>query len=105
MYIKESANMLYDISTGDSPTALLQELFKKTSAVHDNNTRVAKKNNFYIKYSCIELQKCSFSRLGVEIWNSIVRAFAQKVKRYLNTKCARPSLQFLQLRITMLMCP
>ena len=50
MYIKESANVLYDISTGDSPTAL-QELFKKTSAVHNYNTRAAKKDNFYIKYS------------------------------------------------------
>ena len=85
MYIKESANMLYDISTGDSPIAL-QELFKKTSAVHNYNTRAAKKDNFYIKYSRLELQKCSFSRLGAEIWNSIDQSLCSKSKKIFKHK-------------------
>jgi hypothetical protein len=82
-----SKNLLtcYTISTRDSPIAL-QELFKKTSAVHNYNTRAAKKDNFYIKYSRLELQKCSFSQLGAEIWNSIDQSLHSKSKKIFKHK-------------------
>jgi hypothetical protein len=85
MYIKESANMLHNISTGDSPTAL-QELFKKTHLRFIIIIQEQRRKYTYITYSCLELQKCSFFQLGAEIWNSIDQSLCSKSKKIFKHK-------------------
>ena len=70
IYVKESAYMLYDILKADASEAL-HELFTKTSKYHNYDTRMVAKDNLYINSSRLELQKRSFSRVGILIWNSI----------------------------------
>jgi hypothetical protein len=85
MYIKESANMLHNISTGDSPTAL-QELFKKPHLRFIIIIQEQRRKYTYITYSCLELQKCSFFQLGAEIWNSIDQSLHSKSKKIFKYK-------------------
>ena len=46
-------------------------LFKETSSVHSYNTRSSTSENLYVEDSRLEMQRHSFSRLGVRIWNEI----------------------------------
>ena len=61
IYAKESAYMLYDILKG----MRLHKLFTKTSKYHNYDTRMVSKDNLYINSSRLELQKRSFSRVGM----------------------------------------
>ena len=61
LYIRESANLLYDISIEVAPIAL-QEFFTKTCQIHRYNKRATANNNLYINFSRLEMQKRSFSR-------------------------------------------
>ena len=47
LYIRESANLLHDISNEVVPIAF-QELFIRTCEMHTYNTRAAENMNFYI---------------------------------------------------------
>ena len=46
-------------------------LFEETSSIHSYNTRSSTSGNFYVQNSRLEMQKRSFSRLGVRLWNEI----------------------------------
>ena len=46
-------------------------LFKETSSVHSYNTRSSTSGNLYVQNSRLEMQRRSFSRLGVRLWNEI----------------------------------
>ena len=83
-----SKNLLtcYTIYQPETRQQLYKNFSKKTSAVHNYNTRAAKKDIFYIKYSRLDLQKCSFSRLGTEIWNSIDQSLRSKSKKIFKHK-------------------
>lgn len=70
IYVKESANMLYDILKGNAPEAL-HKLFIKSSKYHNYDTRFVAKDSLHINPSRLEMQKRSFSRVGTLIWNSI----------------------------------
>ena len=47
--------------------------FAKTiqSAIHSYNTRSSSRDDFYTKHSRLNIQRNSFSRLGVRLWNQI----------------------------------
>ena len=49
----------------------MSDLFQKTSNIHSYNTRSSTSGKFYVKYSRLEIQNNSFSRLGVKLWNKI----------------------------------
>ena len=70
IYVKESANMLYDILKGNAPEAR-HKLFIKSSKYHNYDTRLVAKDSLHINSSRLEMQKRSFSRVGTLIWNSI----------------------------------
>ena len=49
----------------------MSDLFQKTFNIHSYNTRSSTSGKFYVKYSRLEIQNNSFSRLGVKLWNKI----------------------------------
>ena len=95
LYIRESANLLHDISNEVAPIAL-QELFTKTCEIHRYNTRAAANKNFYINSSRLEIQKRSFSRFGSFIWNSISPSFRAQRKHIFKTKLNKTLMTILQ---------
>jgi len=60
IYFNKTANLMYDVFHGTAPK-LIQNLFTKSSDVHNYNTRFATKSNFQIKPSRLEIQRRSFS--------------------------------------------
>ena len=95
LYIRESANLLHDISNEVAPIAL-QELFTGTCEIHRYNTRAAANKNFYINSSRLEIQKRSFSRFGSFIWNSISPSFRAQRKHIFKTKLNKTLMTILQ---------
>ena len=47
------------------------KLFYSISSIHSYNTRSSHSQNLYTQYSRTNLQKNSFSRVGVKLWNEI----------------------------------
>ena len=61
---------MHDASYRIAPV-LIRKLFTKTEDVHSYSTRSAYSGNFYVKFSKLETQKFSFSRLGSCIYNCL----------------------------------
>ena len=78
---------MYNINSINAPINMLN-LFKKTSSIHLYNTR-STSGNLYVQNYRLEMQKRSFSRLGVRLWNEIpchMRDLPKKMfKRVLRT--------------------
>ena len=64
------ASLMYDINRNNPPINMLH-LFKETSSIHSYNTRSSTSGNLYVQNSRLEMQRRSFSRLGVRLWNEI----------------------------------
>ena len=70
LYHEYVSSLMYDINSNNAPINMLH-LFKETSSIHSYNTRSSTSWNFYVQNSRLEMQKRSFSRLGVRLWNEI----------------------------------
>ena len=95
LYIRESANLLHDISNEVAPIAL-QELFTKTCEMHTYNTRAAENMNFYINSSRVVIKKRSFSRFGSLISNSISSSLREQRKHIFKSKLTEILMTILQ---------
>ena len=63
---------MYDINSNNAQINMLH-LFKETSSIHSYNTRSSTSGNLYVQNSRLEMQRRSFSRLGVRLWNEIFK--------------------------------
>ena len=70
LYHEWVASLMYDINSNNAPINMLH-LFKETSSVHSYNTRSSTSGNLYVQNSRLEIQRRSFSRVGVRLWNEI----------------------------------
>ena len=74
------SNLMHDVNNNNTPLSTLK-FFQKLSVVNSYNTRSSTSGNFYVQSSRLEIQKHSFSRFGVKLWNEIpqrVRALPTK---------------------------
>ena len=88
LYHECVSSLMYDINSNNAPINMLH-LFKEISSINSYNTRLSTSGNFYVQNSRLEMQKRSFSRLGVRLWNEIpchMRVLPKKAfKRVLRT--------------------
>lgn len=70
LYYELVSTLTHDINNNNTLSKVLH-LFEKTSNVHSYNTRSPSSGQFYVNSSRLEIQKHSFSRLGVKLWNVI----------------------------------
>ena len=70
LYYESIAHLMHDISIGRAPSKIAK-MFVKVGDVHSHNTRSHTAGKLYTKFSRLELQKRSFSRIGVALWNKI----------------------------------
>jgi hypothetical protein len=70
LYCETVSGLMYDINNNNAPLNILN-LFDKSSSIHSHNTRLCMSEKFYVKSSGLEIQKQSFSRFGVKLWNGI----------------------------------
>ena len=61
---------MYDVNSNNTPSNI-SKLCQKTSIIHSYNTRSSTSGKFYVQSSSLEIQKRSFSRFGVKLWNEI----------------------------------
>ena len=88
LYHECVASLMYDINSNNAPINMLH-LFKGTSSIHSYNRQSSTSGNLYVQNSRLEMQRRSFSRLVVRLWNEIpcpYEGFAKKTfKRVLRT--------------------
>ena len=86
LYFKSVAILMHDITNNLAPQNILR-LFNTTDQVHAYSTRSSSRDDYEIKFSGLDKQGKSFSRLGAKIWNcipSVIRnlpkqSFKQKI--------------------------
>jgi hypothetical protein len=69
-YYQSLAELMFDVSSNRAPSNILN-MFDKLNTIHRYNTRGHAAGNLYLKFSRLEIQKRSFSRTGVTLWNKI----------------------------------
>ena len=69
LYFKSVAVMMHDVSNNLTPNIF--NLFTHQADIHPYETRSSQRGDYFLKRSRIDIQKRSFSRIGVRIWNSI----------------------------------
>ena len=70
LYFKSVAMMMHDVSNNLTPPNIFN-LFTHQADIHPYETRSSQRGDYFLKRSRIDIQKRSFSRIGVEIWNSL----------------------------------
>ena len=70
LYFESVSNLMHDVNNNNTPSKILN-FFKKLSVIHSYNTRSSTSGKFYVQSSRLEIQKRSFSRFGVKLWNEI----------------------------------
>ena len=70
LYFKSVAVMMHDVSNNLTPPYIFN-LFTHQADIHPYETRSSQRGDYFLKRSRIDIQKRSFSRIGVKIWNSI----------------------------------
>ena len=70
MYLSTIMYTMYDTFNKCIPSKILN-LFIFTNDVHTFNTRSTSSEKYYVKFSRTNQQRCSFSRIGAEVWNDI----------------------------------
>ena len=58
----------------------LFNLMHDTTKSKSTKKRYSSSNNFYVKKSCLEIQKRAFSRAGAKIWNEIPASLRERQK-------------------------
>ena len=84
LYFESVSNLMHDVNNNNTPLNILN-FFKKLSVTHSYNTRSSTSGKFYVQSSRLEIQKRSFSRFGVKLWNEI----PQRVKALPKKGCKR----------------
>ena len=69
LYFKSVAMMMHDISNNLTPNIF--NLFTHQADIHPYQMRSSQRGDYFLKRSRIDIQKRSFSRIGVKIWNSL----------------------------------
>ena len=67
--IDSLTQFMYDIANKTAPLNIYK-LFHLSKDTHKYKTRSSSRNDFYVKYSRLNLQKNS-SRMGAKVWNQI----------------------------------
>ena len=70
LYLKSISHFMSDVINNNTPIHI-QDMFINLDAVHTYNTRSRTSKNLFCKFSRLEIQKRSFSRVGVNMWNKI----------------------------------
>ena len=71
LYFKSVAMMMHDVSNNLTPPNIFN-LFIHQADIHPYETRSSQRGGYFLlKRLRIDIQKSSFSRIGVEIWNSL----------------------------------
>ena len=68
--MRQCAVLMHDVANQIAPSNML-DLFIKTSHVHSYNTRSSTSQNYYQKFSRLEVQNKAFSRVGPRLWNEL----------------------------------
>ena len=69
LYYESVSNLMHVVSNNNTPLNILN-FFQKLSVVHSCNTRSSTSGKFYVQSSRLEIQKRSFSRFSVKLWNA-----------------------------------
>ena len=69
LYCRSVSILMRNVSSSVVPPNI-SALFTPLSQVHEHNTRSSTRKNFHVKYSGLDVQSKSFSRMGGRIWNS-----------------------------------
>ena len=69
-YLESISQLMFDVVNNNAPLHI-QDMFINLDAVHTYNTRSRTSKNLFCKFSRLEIQKRSFSRVGVNMWNKI----------------------------------
>ena len=80
LYYESVSTLMHGINNGKA-LANMSDLFQKASNIHSYNTRSSTSGKVYVKYSRLQIQKNSFSRLGVKLWNGIPSYITNLPKR------------------------
>ena len=64
------STLMHDVFNKLAPCNI-SNLFYFSRETHNYNTRFSSTGNYHIKYSRLNQQSKSFSRLGAKVWNSI----------------------------------
>ena len=84
---KDMHDLLHD--NNNAPLNIVH-LFEKMSSTHSYYTRSSTSEKYYVKSSRLEIQKHSFSRLGVKLWNEIpshITDLPKKRSKWYFTNC------------------
>ena len=70
LYLESISHLMFDVVNNNAPLHI-QDMFINLDAVHTYNTCSRTFINLFYKLSRLEIQKRSFSRVGVNMWNKI----------------------------------
>ena len=62
---------MHDVYNNVTPSKISNLLVTFTSEIHTYNTRSISSEMYHVKYSRTKQRRCSFSRIGVKVWNCI----------------------------------
>ena len=72
-FFRDCSYLLYDINRQTAPASILNQ-FVKTSQIHNYRTRSVSGDSFYVKFFRTDKMYAFFSRIGAQIWNSILHS-------------------------------
>ena len=70
IFIKSIMDIMHDVYNNVTPSKI-SNLFTFTSEIHTYNTRSISSEMYHVKYSRTNQRRCSFTRIGVKVWNCI----------------------------------
>ena len=70
LYYESVSYLMHDVNNINTRLNILK-FFQKLSVVHSYNTRSSTSGKFYVQSSRLGIQKRSFSRFDVKLWNEI----------------------------------
>ena len=70
-FLKSIMDIMHDVYNNVTPSKISNLLVTFTSEIHTYNTRSISSEMYRVKYSKKKQRRCSFSRIGVKVWNCI----------------------------------
>ena len=95
LYFKSVSILMHDVYNNMAPSNI-SDLFTSLKEIHSHDTRSSSHGSFYAKHSRLNQQRNSFSRIGVNIWNSIPAELRKLPKNNFKTKLHKLLLQVLK---------
>jgi len=80
LYFESITNLMYDVSCANAPENICN-LFMSINKIHPCNTQASTSINLFINSTRTNIQKQSFSFVGVHIWNQIPQNIRNSSKR------------------------